>query len=338
MFIISGFNIAIAASLFTAVYSFQLEILSTAASGAFSYKLGNGTYYSPATPIVVRCFEGRIHGLSTQLPLTVLKTNETEITADVLKSLVTAYATLDDVWTEDFLTDAVVLSAPNGAVLDDSAGSWLTSLGIKYILPSIGLEISCLSSSGVNALFHPPTWNLQPGPYILSVAPSGITITETYGLHRDKLEAFLFGVTPVPGSSAYEPVDLFIPSYQDAWIPVPSRLYSLDDDRPLAGIRVALKDIYDLEGVQTGGGSRSYAEVYPIANATAVTMQKMLSFGAVIVVSFDSQCPRNKAAQIMLIYICLPPGQDKDFAIRTRGRHFYIRRHSCLPLLTYITG
>jgi len=280
---ISG--IAVAAPLFTAVYSSSLEVLSTAASGAFSYKLGNGTYYSPATPIVDECLPGKIHGLSTQLPLTVLKTNETKITADVLKSLVSTYATIDDVWTEEFLTDAVVLSAPHGAVLDSSAGSWFKGLGIKYILPSTGMEISCLRSSGINAFFQPTTWNLQPGPYVLSIAPSGITVSQTYGLRRDNFEAFLFGVTPIPGSSAYEPVDLYIPSYQDAWIPVPSRLYSLGDNRPLAGVRVALKDIYDLEGVQTGGGSRSYAEVYPVANATAVTMQKLLSFGAVIVVS-----------------------------------------------------
>lgn len=52
-----------------------------------------------------------------------------------------------------------------------------------------------------------------------------------------------------------------------------------------AGLRVGLKDIYDLEGVQTGGGSRSYAEVYPVSSKTAVSIQKLLDLGAVMIVS-----------------------------------------------------
>lgn len=187
------------------------------------------------------------------------------------------------------MTDALVISAPGNTVLDASTGSWLKQYGIKHLMPSLGMNVSCLEHSGITVMCHPPSWTLPPGPYIFSVGPTGNSIYQAYGLHRDNFEAFLFGVTPIPGSSAYAPVEPFIPAYQDAWIPVPSRLYSIGDTRPLAGIRVGLKDIYDLEGVQTGGGSRSYAEVYPAANATAVTMQKMFRLGAVIVVSLHSR-------------------------------------------------
>lgn len=151
--------------------------------------------------------------------------------------------TLDDVWTEEFLSGALVLSTPQDAVLDASASKWIISHGIKYLLPTRGINIESFASSGVNVIFMPEGWNLRPGPYTFSLDPSGVTIKETYALHRDNYEAFLFGTTPVPESSAYATVDVFLSSYQDALIPGPSRLYWLGDERPLAGLRVGLKDI-----------------------------------------------------------------------------------------------
>ena len=43
-------------------------------------------------------------------------------------------------------------------------------------------------------------------------------------------------------------------------IPVPSRLYTLNattPERPLEGMRVAVKDMFDMEGLRTGCGSRA---------------------------------------------------------------------------------
>jgi hypothetical protein len=40
-------------------------------------------------------------------------------------------------------------------------------------------------------------------------------------------------------------------------VPVPSRLYSKGSSLPLAGLRVGVKDIYDVEGLKTGCGSRA---------------------------------------------------------------------------------
>ncbi|OIW31913.1 amidase signature enzyme [Coniochaeta ligniaria NRRL 30616] len=261
-----------------------IEVSTTAASGAFAYTLGNATYYSPAAAVVSGCFADSKRGSTELLPLTVLETDQMTVTADVLVNLTRTYASLDDVWTPNFLSDgALVLLTPPGAVLDASAGAWIIATGTRYLLPTTGLDISSFGSSGVNVFFVPGSWDLKPGPYTFSIGPAGVTIRQTYALHRDRLEAFVFGTTPVPGLSAYAQVDLVVSSYQDAWIPVPSRLYSLGDGRPLAGVRVALKDIYDLEGVQTGGGSRSYAEVYAPPNKTAVSVQKLLDLGAVIV-------------------------------------------------------
>lgn len=58
---------------------------------------------------------------------------------------------------------------------------------------------------------------------------------------------------------------------------VPSRIYSWGDSRPLAGERVAIKDLYDLKGTQTSAGSRAYREITPIANTTAASIQRIVS-------------------------------------------------------------
>jgi hypothetical protein len=214
--------------------------------------------------------------------LTVFKTNETTVTAGTLRELTASYDS-DDVWTIDFLESLAILM-PSDAVLADDVATWMQSNGVKYLLLSDNSGPKKLGETGVNVLVMSEFSKLRPGPYTLSVSQAQLAIYEAYRLHRDQFEAFLFGVTPQPNSSAYAPVDLMLSPYQDAWIPVPSKLYWLGDDRPMAGIRVALKDIYDLEGVKTGGGSRSYTEVYEAPNVTALSIEMLLDMGAVIIV------------------------------------------------------
>jgi Asp-tRNA(Asn)/Glu-tRNA(Gln) amidotransferase A subunit family amidase len=43
------------------------------------------------------------------------------------------------------------------------------------------------------------------------------------------------------------------------------------------------QDIYDVQGLQTGAGSRAYAETYPVAAANSVPVQRLMDLGGVIV-------------------------------------------------------
>lgn len=66
-------------------------------------------------------------------------------------------------------------------------------------------------------------------------------------------------------------------------IPVPSRLTcSISTSKPLANVRLAIKDLFDVKGVKTSGQSRAYAKLYPEADETAYFLQKLLDLGAVI--------------------------------------------------------
>lgn len=52
---------------------------------------------------------------------------------------------------------------------------------------------------------------------------------------------------------------------------------------PLAGLRFAAKDIYDIEGYVTGGGNPDWAAVQSPATTTAASVQKLLDAGATLV-------------------------------------------------------
>jgi Asp-tRNA(Asn)/Glu-tRNA(Gln) amidotransferase A subunit family amidase len=67
-------------------------------------------------------------------------------------------------------------------------------------------------------------------------------------------------------------------------VAVPSRLYyPVSRNRPLNGLRVAVKDNIHLARVVTGAGSKAYAKVHQMQCMTAKCIQKLLEWGAVIV-------------------------------------------------------
>lgn len=140
-----------------------------------------------------------------------------------------------------------------------------------------------LRSKNINIIVATFNKGLPSGPYFLH--PSG-DLTQVYRLYVDYNMAFTQGVVKnqdgqyIPCiAAAGENVHAAIS------IPVPSRHYfprpSLE--RPLSGMRLAVKDIFDIKGLKTGAGSRAYFELYAAANKTAPSMQRLIDLGAVIV-------------------------------------------------------
>jgi amidase len=52
---------------------------------------------------------------------------------------------------------------------------------------------------------------------------------------------------------------------------------------PLAGLTAAIKDMYDIAGERTGGGSPEWLEAHPPAGRTAGAVQQLCDAGATIV-------------------------------------------------------
>ena len=65
---------------------------------------------------------------------------------------------------------------------------------------------------------------------------------------------------------------------------VPSRVYAkVSQEKPLAGVRISIKDNFALAGVKSTMINRAYTELYGPKDHSAAQVQKLVDLGAVIV-------------------------------------------------------
>jgi hypothetical protein len=120
---------------------------------------------------------------------------------------------------------------------------------------------------------------LSPGPYFVDAAGQ---VYEAWRLFSDVQGAFTESVTSSSdGSYSVLPAGTV---GQKLAIAVPSRLYfTKTAEKPLAGVRIGIKDIYDIKGLRTSNGNRAWYWLYPPASNTAPPVQNLIDAGAVIV-------------------------------------------------------
>lgn len=64
---------------------------------------------------------------------------------------------------------------------------------------------------------------------------------------------------------------------------VPSRSYfQKSDERPLDGVRIVIKDNFDIEGSRTSLCNRAWQELHPPAKKTAACVEKLIQLGAIV--------------------------------------------------------
>jgi Asp-tRNA(Asn)/Glu-tRNA(Gln) amidotransferase A subunit family amidase len=253
----------------------KVNLLSTVGYGDLVFDLDGIPYLSSTT---APSAQGSGSNLEGMVPITVFKFEECSITADALEAKIASYLEMDDVISEAFLQAVYISSTCDGASLDDSAMSYLNSMGAATVF----LSPTCSSTGQITVSGLD---ELEPGPYIASQSVDGTaSFSLVYRLYVDRYRTFIFGAYPdVQSPGSYKPFPVNIAAYQDPLIPVPSRLYSLSSDLPFAGLRVSIKDLYDIAGLQTSGGSRAWAEITPIANTTAPVIQRIIDLGGHIV-------------------------------------------------------
>lgn len=125
--------------------------------------------------------------------------------------------------------------------------------------------------------------DLPPGPYLAVAEDDHLVINSVYRLYSDEYRTFMYGTYQDSyGTGNYTGFDYAVNA---PWgypvVPVPSRLHHLHDDRPFAGYRLGVKDIYDMQGLITTGGSRAWAWYNEPAEANAVAVQRLIHLGAV---------------------------------------------------------
>lgn len=134
---------------------------------------------------------------------------------------------------------------------------------VVYVLPSNG------SPSAIPS-----------GPYFAS--PDG-SLYQPLRLYSDFQGAF---TQPLIANSdgTYAALPANVAGIQSPAVGVPSRLYyTATPAKPLAGIRLGVKDIYDIAGVKTSNGNRAWYGLFPPATVNAVAVQILIDAGAIIV-------------------------------------------------------
>ena len=121
---------------------------------------------------------------------------------------------------------------------------------------------------------------IPSGPYLASADGS---LYQVYRLYSDFAGAF---TQPLIASTdgAYVALPANIAGVLPTAIGVPSRLYyTKTTEKPLAGIRLGVKDIFDVAGVKTSDGNRAWYGFYPAATVNSVPVQRLVDAGAIIV-------------------------------------------------------
>ncbi|KAI2472684.1 amidase signature domain-containing protein [Annulohypoxylon bovei var. microspora] len=195
-------------------------------------------------------------------PVTVLAIDKRWESLQHLNDRVRSFLNEDDVFCSLFLQNVVFLSdnkqiLAQKEIIDSFQRLWLTN------------TFTVLDRNRVDA----------EGPYFLT----------SRGLHRawrlypDSLDCFFLSVTAINDGS-YVPFPCTVTGGLHPTIAVPSRLHHKPTDhKPLDGLRIAVKDIMDLKGVRTSGGSRAYHELFRPRDRTAPVVQRLVDLGAIVV-------------------------------------------------------
>lgn len=158
------------------------------------------------------------------------------------------------------------------------------------------------STYGNSSVFSALT-SLADGPYFLNPYTGETSLA--YRLFSDSQGAFTeTSIESAAGTYSVLPANL---PGQNLAVAVPSRLYyQKSPGKPLAGVRLGVKDTYDIAGLRTSDGNRAWYSFYPPANKTAVSVQRLINAGAVII----SELPPAKVSRSLMQI-----RQDEDLTV-----------------------
>lgn len=149
-----------------------------------------------------------------------------------------------------------------------------------------GSNETCITKTavvqGVSTLVIPLNDTAIPnGPYFLEVATG--SLYPVYRLYEDFSQSFTESLLQKPDGT-FQILSAQIPHSATLTVGVPSRLYyTKTADKPLAGVRIGVKDIYSLAGTRQSNGNRAWYNLYPANNVTGTAIQRLIDAGAQIV-------------------------------------------------------
>ncbi|KAF2403866.1 amidase signature enzyme [Trichodelitschia bisporula] len=235
--------------LFLASSSAATSLTST----GFTSTVNGISYFSPPKSVgTIKLGKGVSVEAGSYVPVTVVTTSSDKYSASDLSTTLKSFGAKDDVY-QDAFSQITYVQYTGGQPKDP-----------KY-------KGTVLTTKTTAAAAIPN------GPYFLS---SSGALFKAYRLYSDSIGAFTEGVIVAEdGSGSVLPAGV---AGQSVAIAVPSRLYyTATEAKPLAGVRLGVKDIYDLKGLKTSNGNRAWYHFYPEANGTAPPVQNLIDAGAI---------------------------------------------------------
>nr|POF14265.1 amidase 1 [Quercus suber] len=204
---------------------------------------------------------------SSLTPVVVLPPlHEIDLTRSVLQDMLIQAQQSDDVLTDEFCAQ-VVIQIP----VKSSTSSYMSKISsLKMFRAIFRYEYGHAAVSA------------SPAPYFVQ----GQNLHQAWRLYEDTVDAFVIPIIPekLTQSSRFLPLNMLSSDGLTKLVAVPSRLLTAPShEKPLAGKRLTIKDVLDMEGLQTTLASRDYVSIYRPATSTAEYVTELISLGAVIV-------------------------------------------------------
>lgn len=195
-------------------------------------------------------------------PLTVVTTDSSSYNAETFEATIENFTSTDDVFSAGFLESVYVQYTGQQAY------------GFSPQLSNVQNVTDAVWSSIVAQNTAVPN-----GPYFLT---SSGAVHQAWRLYSDFTDSFSETLFPA-ADGTFHTLPANLPG-QALAVAVPSRLYyTKTAEKPLAGVRLGVKDIFDIAGIRTSNGNRAWYRFYPPANESALIVQRLIEGGAIIV-------------------------------------------------------
>ncbi|KXN81847.1 Amidase 1 [Leucoagaricus sp. SymC.cos] len=219
---------------------------------------------------------------------TSIRTGSSPLSRRFLDAQFDAFKELDDVWNENFLKTLFIgFEREVNAFFDDSGKEWLLEKGVRNLYITRGIEKPIFKKA--NDLNIREVSDVPPhGAWLIRTRTANRNLLRAYpvfGLVEDDHKAFTVGAIPDYLHGGFITTNFTLehnPGVQ--YIPVPSRLSAWSSaEMPLAGLRFAVKDIFNVKGLPTAAGSVAWRRTYGKANITSSSIQRLIDLGATLV-------------------------------------------------------
>ncbi|KAL2369276.1 amidase [Blastomyces gilchristii SLH14081] len=229
------------------------------------FTLDEATYFvSPSSKDTRRFSES----VPVSGPCTVIRATDVPITPEYLIEI-RRKLSKDDVWTYSFLRYIIFLPQPPYRTFQISPAAQQT-------LDTWGSQV--LSAD------NPESLDLHFAPYFCNAGQ----LHKVHRLYPDTAGAFMSATIQSPSDPyLYNSLNISVFTEEHPLaltIGVPSRFYyAPTEEKPLAGLRIAVKDTQDVRGIKTTGSSRAYARLYGPRDKSATGVQRLLDHGAIVI-------------------------------------------------------